>query len=137
MPAKKEGVDPKRKRELHRSAPRVRPEAKFRIRIMAGELIAIGPGKVALVEAIAATGSITSAAKLLRMSYRRAWLLLDELNHALTQPAVDSAIGGQHGGGSALTPTGLELIEIYRRIESTAAQACAADLARLTALVER
>ncbi len=104
---------------------------------MAGEVIAIGPGKVALVEAIAQTGSITAAARSLGMSYRRAWLLLDELNRALKTPAVDSAIGGPHGGGSALTDAGRELIELYRRIEATAQQACEADIARLAALIAR
>ena len=134
MPARQPAAQPKRKRE--RAPPtRVQPEAKFRVRIMAGDVIAIGPGKVALIEAIDETGSITAAAKRLQMSYRRAWLLLNELNRALKQPAVDSATGGQHGGGSALTPTGRELVEAYRRIESSAAKACRADLARLVGLI--
>jgi molybdate transport system regulatory protein len=114
-----------------------RPVAKFRMRITAGDVIAIGPGKIALLEAIVETGSITAAAKSLDMSYRRAWLLLDELNRALKKPAVDSAKGGQHGGGSAITDTGRLLIELYRHIESTAARACRADLTRLIGLVAR
>jgi molybdate transport system regulatory protein len=115
----------------------VKPAAKFRMRIMAGDVIAIGPGKIALLEAIADAGSITSAAKQLDMSYRRAWLLLDELNHALRKPAVDSAQGGQAGGGSVLTDTGRELIELYRRIETTAQQACQADLKRMLGMITR
>ena len=118
-----------------RTPPTPKPAVKFRVRVTVGEVIAIGPGKIALLEAIAETGSITAAAKSLEMSYRRAWLLLDELNKALQKPAVDSATGGQHGGGSALTPTGRQLIDTYRRIESTAAQACAADVKRLLRLV--
>jgi molybdate transport system regulatory protein len=97
----------------------------------------LGPGKVDLLEAIDQTGSITAAAKHLDMSYRRAWLLLDELNHALRQPAVDSAKGGAHGGGSAVTPAGRELIALYRQIEQTAAKACQPDLARLLAMIAR
>jgi molybdate transport system regulatory protein len=116
---------------------KAKPVAKFRLRIAAGDVIAIGPGKVALLEAIAETGSITAAAKSLDMSYRRAWLLLDELNRALKQPAVDSAKGGQHGGGSALTDTGRELIALYRRVEATAARACMNDLTRLIGLIAR
>src|SRR6185503_2140412 len=52
----------------------------FRLRLTKGEDIALGPGKVALLEAIARTGSITAAAKSLDMSYRRAWLLVDTMN---------------------------------------------------------
>jgi len=112
-----------------------KPVAKFRMRVTAGEVIAIGPGKISLLEAIGETGSITAAAKSLDMSYRRAWMLLDELNRALRKPAVDSAKGGQHGGGSQLTELGQQLIDTYRRIERTASSACAADIRRLLGLV--
>ena len=107
------------------------------MRITVGDVIAIGPGKIALLEAIGETGSITAAAKRLDMSYRRAWLLLDELNHALKRPAVDSAKGGSHGGGSALTDVGQQVIDLYRRVEATAEQACRADLKRLIGLLSR
>jgi molybdate transport system regulatory protein len=113
------------------------PQARFRLRITAGETIAIGPGKIALLEAVARTGSITTAAKSLDMSYRRAWLLLDELNGQLKQPAVDSSKGGQHGGGTALTAIGEQLVETYRRIESTAEKATAADMRALVRLLNR
>ena len=110
---------------------------RFRVRITAGDVIAVGPGKIDLLEAIAETGSITAAAKRLDMSYRRAWLLLDELNHALRQPAVDSAKGGAHGGGSAVTDAGRELIALYRRIEATAARAAQDDMTKLLAMIAR
>jgi len=112
-----------------------KPSVRFRIRINAGDAIAIGPGKIDLLEAIAETGSITAAAKHLGMSYRRAWMLLDELNRCLKKPAVDSAKGGTHGGGSELTATGLKIIALYRRVEQTAASACKADVAQLLSLV--
>jgi molybdate transport system regulatory protein len=101
------------------------------MRIMAGDVIAIGPGKITLLEAIDRTGSITSAAKELDMSYRRAWLLLDEINRSLSKPAVDSAMGGRRGGGTALTDTGRRLISIYRRIEAVAASSCRSDIKQL------
>lgn len=85
--------------------------------------LAIGPGKIALLEAIRDTGSITSAAKMLGMSYRRAWLLVDETNRCLTSPAVQTASGGEHGGGSALTPTGEALVGRYRALERETAGA--------------
>lgn len=108
---------------------------KFRLRIYRDEGIAIGPGKVALVEAIAETGSISAAARRLGMSYRRAWLLVDELNRALRKPAVVGVVGGRHGGGATLTEEGEELVRRYRAIEVTARQAAAADLASLTRLL--
>lgn len=114
---------------------RTKPVARFRLRITAGDVIALGPGKITLLEAIAATGSLTAAAKHIDMSYRRAWLLLHELNDALKTPAVDSAKGGQHGGGSALTEVGQRVIDLYRQIEATAAAACSDDIAELLGLM--
>lgn len=111
------------------------PRARFRLRVTAGDVIAIGPGKISLLEAIEQAGSITAAAKQLDMSYRRAWLLLDELNRSLRLPAVDSAKGGSAGGGSQLTDTGRALISLYRRIEATAVAANKADLRKLLALL--
>ena len=67
------------------------PQLRFRMRVTQGDVIAVGPGKIALLEAVDKTGSITAAAKSLDMSYRRAWLLLDELNRSLRVAAVDSA----------------------------------------------
>jgi len=113
------------------------PVSRFRLRVTRGEAIAVGPGKVALLEAVERTGSITAAAKDLGMSYRRAWLLVDEVNHALREPAVESTKGGEGGGVSRLTPTGRRMVELYRGIERTAASACKADMARLVALLAR
>jgi molybdate transport system regulatory protein len=112
-----------------------KPAAKFRLRVVAAGVVAIGPGKIDLLEAIDQTGSITAAAKSLDMSYRRAWLLLDELNSSLRVPAVDSAQGGQHGGGSELTEVGRQVIDLYRRVEATAARASRGDMTRLLGLL--
>ena len=135
MPTAKKTTPKASTRAPASATPPGKPVVKFRMRVTAGDTIAIGPGKVALLEAISETGSITAAAKQLDMSYRRAWLLLDELNRALRKPAVDSAQGGQHGGGSIVTDAGHELIYLYRRIELAATRACEADLKRLVNLV--
>ena len=111
--------------------------ARFRLRINKGEEIAVGPGKVALLEAIIAAGSITAAAKDLGMSYRRAWLLVDDMNRCFKKPVVDSAKGGKEGGGTVVTPTGQEVVALYRGIEAQAQKAAAADLAKLTRLLVR
>ena len=106
-------------------------ELKLRMRLTVGDVIAVGPGKIALLEALAATGSITAAAKSLDMSYRRAWLLIDELNNALEEPAVSTSQGGAHGGGSKLTPNGEKLVRLYREIERKALAHCKGPIGQL------
>jgi molybdate transport system regulatory protein len=117
------------------AAPRPAIATRFRLRVTRGEDIAIGPGKIALLEAIRDSGSLTQAAKDIGMSYRRAWLLLDELNRSLRKPATAASQGGVHGGGSLLTPEGEQLVALYRAIEAQAAKACQAELKALQKLV--
>ena len=112
-------------------------DVHFRLRITRGDDIAVGPGKIALLEAIARTGSITGAAKDLRMSYRRAWLLVDTMNRSFKSPVVDAEAGGRRGGGTALTPLGADVVQRYRRIETAAAKAGAADIRAFLALLAR
>ena len=111
------------------------PVARFRLRLTQGARIAVGPGRIELLEAVRDAGSITAAARSLDMSYRRAWMLLDELNRSLRAPVVESVHGGAQGGGSRLTETGLELVRLYRRIEQIAARACRDDIEALTELL--
>jgi molybdate transport system regulatory protein len=115
--------------------PRSNSQIRFRLRVSRGDDIAVGPGKIDLLEAIARMGSITAAAKELGMSYRRAWLLVDTMNRNFKTPVVDAAVGGTHGGGAALTALGADVIERYRRIEATAEKAAAADIRALKALL--
>ena len=113
------------------------PKIQFRMRVYRDGSIAIGPGRIALLEAIDEAGSISGAARQLKMSYRRAWLLVNETNNALKQPAVSSSEGGVSGGGSQLTETGRALIQHYRKIEKEAAQAAQSHIDALTALIAR
>jgi len=102
----------------------MKPGVRFHIRDQGHDTeLAIGPGKVALLEAIEETGSITSSARKLGMSYRRAWLLVEATNNCLVRPAVETAAGGQRGGGSTLTPVGVELVRRYRALERATALA--------------
>jgi molybdate transport system regulatory protein len=117
-----------------RSAPRSpssAPELQLRIRVRVGDVVAIGPGKIALLAGVAEHGSISAAARSLGMSYRRAWLLIDELNRSLAAPAIATTQGGRQGGGASVTASGEALLEIYRRIERDALAATRADTARL------
>jgi molybdate transport system regulatory protein len=85
-----------------------------RFRVDFTDACSLGPGKIELLESIQRTGSLRQAAQALGMSYRRAWLLLDGLNHSFTEPVSTASIGGQGGGGVTLTPFGLEIIRCYR-----------------------
>jgi molybdate transport system regulatory protein len=89
----------------------------------------VGPGKIALLEAIEQSGSLSQAARELGMSYRRAWGLLDDLNHALREPVATASTGGAGGGGARLTPFGRELVRAYREVEAIAADAAKARFA--------
>ncbi len=80
----------------------------------------IGPGKIALLEAVREHRSISAAARELDMSYRRAWLLLDALNQSFKTPVVSTATGGKHGGGAELTATGEQIVKLYRDLEKAA-----------------
>ncbi len=113
----------------------MKPHAQFRLRLTKDAEIAIGPGKVALLEAIVSTGSITAAAKVLGMSYRRAWLLIDSMNKMFKVPVVDAATGGKHGGGTVVTSNGMQVIECYRRIEEDALKASRRDVKKLSGLM--
>lgn len=88
----------------------------------------IGPGRIRLLELIAQTGSISAAGREMAMSYRRAWLLIDDLNHTFKKPLVEKQLGGTGGGGAALTPLGREIVERYRKIEATIERASRTDL---------
>jgi molybdate transport system regulatory protein len=94
---------------------------------------AIGPGKIKLLELIDRHGSISAAGRQMGMSYRRAWLLVDSLNHCFRAPLVTSQAGGQHGGGASLTEFGHAVVQHYRAVESAAQTAAAADVTALTA----
>jgi molybdate transport system regulatory protein len=92
------------------------PTVRFRVDF--GSRCSVGVGKVELLEGIARSGSLSAAAREMRMSYRRAWLLLEDLNISFDHPVARTSVGGRGGGGVALTPFGLKLIAGYRRLES-------------------
>jgi molybdate transport system regulatory protein len=90
---------------------------RLSIRLDLGSGARIGPGKVAVLEEIARSGSISAAGRALHMSYRRTWELVEELNCSLGTPVVETAAGGSGGGGAVLTRAGKAVIERYRAIE--------------------
>jgi molybdate transport system regulatory protein len=91
----------------------------------------LGPGKIKILETIRDGGSISGAAREMRMSYRSAWLLVDSMNSQFKQPVVSTVLGGRGGGSATLTPFGVALIERYRSMERATRRAIAKDLAAL------
>jgi molybdate transport system regulatory protein len=101
---------------------------RLTVRVDFGSDRALGPGKIRLLEAIDRTGSISQAGRSLDMSYRRAWLLVDDMNRCFREPVVATRPGGAQGGGATLTAFGQELIAKYRAIETKATAATAPHL---------
>ena len=106
----------------------------IRLRVMRGDAIAFGPGKAALLQAIAHTGSISGAARELKMSYRRAWLLVEEMNACFAQPLVVTATGGSKGGGASMTALAHEVLACYLRMQEKADAAIEKDMRYLHSL---
>jgi molybdate transport system regulatory protein len=111
--------------------------ARLTLRVDLDAERAIGPGKIRLLEAIRDSGSISHGGAALGMSYRRAWLLVDDMNKCFRDAVVSAQVGGAHGGGAELTPFGLRLIDRYRTIEQEAHSATAALLGELEAACRR
>jgi molybdate transport system regulatory protein len=111
--------------------------ARLSIRIDFGPDLRVGPGKIQLLEEIAALGSIAAGGRALNMSYRRAWELIEDLNKTFGKPVVESKSGGKKGGGATLTPLGLALITRYRAMERAAASATEAHLDALKREIAR
>ncbi|HUZ72049.1 MAG TPA: LysR family transcriptional regulator [Stellaceae bacterium] len=107
--------------------------ASLTLRIDLPRAGAVGPGKIRLLELIDAAGSISAAGRAMDMSYRRAWLLVEELNHLFREPVATTKLGGRSGGGAALTPFGHSLVRHYRAMEAAAAAAASPHLAALDA----
>lgn len=95
---------------------------KLKLQLVCGEGFAIGPGKADLLDAIAAEGSISAAGRRLGMSYRRAWLLVDEMNRCFTAPLVETLRGGGRERGARLTEAGREALAAYRELEAASAE---------------
>jgi len=88
----------------------------------------IGHGKIELLEAIALYGSIAAAARIMNMSYKRAWDLIEDINRIVGRDVTERQVGGKDGGGAALSGSGFDLIKRYRLIERIASTAARDDL---------
>lgn len=108
-----------------------RGKASLRLRLDFGEGRSLGPGKIHLLELIHETGSISAAARALEMSYRQAWLLVDELNQMFGEPVVSAQTGGGGGGGTVVTEAGNAIVRLYRDLERRARVASTTEIRAL------
>jgi molybdate transport system regulatory protein len=111
--------------------------AGLHIRVVLPGGVAVGPGRADLLEFIRDLGSIAAAARAMEMSYRRAWLLVNETAEAFGAPVILAAPGGAKGGKARLTELGASVLASYRKIETSAAIGTAADVSALEALIMR
>lgn len=107
---------------------------RLRLRLQFEEGARLGPGKADLLDAIVTTGSISAAGRHMKMSYTRAWALVDQMNESFAHPVVESVRGGAKGGGAQLTETGRAVLRNYRALEAAAQTSGAAHIAAITAL---
>lgn len=112
------------------------PPPGLRIRIVFGDGRMLGPGKAELLERIARTGSIAAAGREMRMSYKRAWMLIETLNAMFREPLVESTRGGPKGGGAVLTETGHAVLRHYQEVVAAAAAAGKKPVATLADLLK-
>jgi len=103
--------------------------ARVLLRIYLTSGTPLGPGKVQLLETVRDTGSISAAARALKMSYRSAWLRIDSMNAAFRTPLVRTTLGGQGGGAAVLTALGTSVVGRFRSMEAATRRAVARDLA--------
>lgn len=112
-----------------------KPQLLLRLRVLCGEDVALGPGKIDLLASIADTGSIREAAERMDMSYMRAWKLVKTMNACFKEPLVEAVRGGRGHGGAVLTANGREALRCYRQMESNCMKAARPHWHKLKSLL--
>ncbi len=109
----------------------------LQVRLLLGAPANLGPGKIRLLQAVSETGSISGAARHMKISYRRAWLMIDTLNKGFPSALVEANAGGDRGGGARLTVRGHAVLEQYLRLQACAERALAGEAEALLHLAEQ
>jgi molybdate transport system regulatory protein len=104
---------------------------KLKLQLVCSDAVAMGPGKADLLEAIEREGSIAAAGRALGMSYRRTWILVDEMNRCFHEKLVDTLSGGGRERGARVTKTGRAVLDAYRQLESVTTKSADGDAYRL------
>lgn len=112
---------------MAKAAPSTGPRVSPRIRVYLGKEIALGPGKVELLRLIAETGSLSEAARRMKMSYMRAWTMVKVMNQCFREPLLAMERGGATGGGARLTECGQKALALYDAMEARSQEAMEKD----------
>ena len=110
-------------------------KTQLRMRFLVENVVALGPGKVDLLNSIHDKGSISKAAQSLQMSYKRAWNLIQEMNSIFNEPLVITNKGGEKGGGASLSDAGQKVCLIYRELEDQFLIQQKSKIAKITAML--
>jgi molybdate transport system regulatory protein len=97
---------------------RITPNTRLSIRIESEFGSRIENNQIVLLETIQAHGSISRAAQFIGLTRHNTHRAIKAINKILNEPAVNTMLGGRSHGGAALSPTGMQLVELYRAIEA-------------------
>jgi N-terminal domain of molybdenum-binding protein len=111
-------------------------EKTIRLRLKFSPETIMGPGKAQVLRGIRDTGSISATGRLIGMSYKRTWDLVNRMNQDYREPLIQTSTGGQHGGGAMLTPMGEKVLELYERVMANTTKAIAKEVSELHKLVK-
>jgi molybdenum ABC transporter molybdate-binding protein len=115
---------PKRRLNLKTNMPATRGNwsrdwsVKIRVRVERDGKTVLDERSAELLAALEQTHSISAAARLLGVSYRHAWLLVQEANEAAGQPLLETEIGGTRGGGARLTEYGRAALRVFEQLQA-------------------
>lgn len=109
---------------------------KLRLKLTFDNGLTMGPGKADLLQGIAEEGSISAAGRRMKMSYKRAWMLVEEMNAAFRALLVESSRGGASGGGARLTDAGEAVLAHYRKLESITLEQGAVEISGIKKLLK-
>src|SRR5262245_34523943 len=104
-------------RRMPKPRKKIAPALRGKVWVDLGGTAALTEAGADLLEQIQACGSLSEAARRLRFAYRRAWLLVDNMNNAWPEPLVKTATGGHRGGGAQLTEFGQHVLRCYRDVQ--------------------
>lgn len=93
-------------------------EVECHISIKKDGICFLGPVKTELLKEIRQSGSLSGAAKKLKISYQHAWTMIDEMNRFAPEPLVNKQRGGVHGGGAEISSYGEKILQEYKMIEA-------------------
>lgn len=91
------------------------PRSKIWLEDAQGNVV-FGLGRYRILKTIEDSGSLSAAAKNLKMGYKAIWARIRATEERLGQNLLIKTVGGPSGGGSKLTPLAKDLISRFEKI---------------------